>query len=176
MILDENEKMRCNVTNEMHDLTFSDEKSHSRYNTPDQPPSYETLFATPSIPSSSNSIAIRSTVVQPPNPSFLPCVIPRKPSLAITLIKHKLTLSRNIQAFWQRLRQPLHPRLPTFPPKPRHRPIQLPRLPGRPQSSLHLKSDPAKRQRRRLDHANVPRHAHSAISRHGRTTRLSTLR
>lgn len=164
--------MRYNVTNEMHNLTFSDEKSHSRYNTPDQPPSYDTLFATPSTPSLSNSIATRSTIVQPPNASLLPCVVPRKPSLAITLTKHELTHYRNIQTLRQRLRQPLHPRLPTLSPNPQHHPIRLPHLPRRPQPSLHLQPNPPKRQRRRLDHADVSRHAHSAVCRHGRTTRL----
>ena len=172
MIFDDNEEMRYNVTNQMRNLTLSDEKSHSRYDTPDQPPSYETLFATPSTPSSSSPIATRSTIVQPPNTSFLPCVVPRKPPLAITLNKHRLTLFRNLQALRQRLRQPLHPRLPTIPPNPQHNPNRLPGVPRRPQPSLHLAPAPPKRQRRRLNHANVPRHAHSAVCRHGRTTRL----
>ncbi|GAB7326649.1 hypothetical protein MBLNU13_g10613t1 [Cladosporium sp. NU13] len=77
MILDENEKTRYNVTNEMHDLTFPDEKCPSRYSTPDKPPSYEALFATTSTPSSSFSIATRSTATQLPNTSFLPCVVPQ---------------------------------------------------------------------------------------------------
>jgi len=96
MILDGNERTRYNVTNEMHIFTFQDEKSYSRYNTPDQPPSYETLFATPSTPSSSNSIATRSTIVQQPttNSHFLPCVVPRKPSLAMSLHAHIDTLQK----------------------------------------------------------------------------------
>ena len=156
----------------MQNLTFQDEKGASRYNTLDQPPSYEALYAEASTPSSLNIIATRSTTTRLPNTSFLPCVVPRKQSLATTLRHHQLRLSRNIQTLRQRLRQPLHPRLPTLPPNPQHHPIRLPRLHRRPQPSLHLKSDLARRQRRRLDHADAPRHAHSANRRHGRANRL----
>jgi hypothetical protein len=146
MILDENEKTQYNVTSGMDNLTVQDEKSISRYNTSDRPPSYEALFATTSTPSSFDPIATQSTAVQPSTVHFLPCVIPREFSPAtLSEIKHNLTLSRNIQTLRQCLRQPFHQSIPTIPPNPQHNPIRLPRLPRRPQPSLHLPPAPPKR-------------------------------
>lgn len=85
MILDESEKTHYNVANGIHCLTIQDEKSASQYNTRDQPPSYEALFAAAPTPSSFNPIATQSTTIQSSNTSFLPCVVPRKQSLATTL-------------------------------------------------------------------------------------------